>query len=78
MNAAVEAVRAGQAGAGFAVVADKGRGLAMRAEDAAKNTAGLIEGTVNKIRNGGPIPKPVLTKAGEMIPFDGNEKAFDF
>ena len=46
----------------------------MRAADAAKNTAGLIEGTVNKTRNGRLILKPVLTKAGEMIPFDGERK----
>lgn len=52
LNAAVEAARAGEAGAGFAVVADEVRNLAMRAADAAKNTAALIEGTVNKINNG--------------------------
>ena len=43
---------AGEAGAGFAVVADKVRNLAMRAADAAKNTANLIDGTVKKIKNG--------------------------
>jgi methyl-accepting chemotaxis protein len=52
LNAAVEAARAGEAGAGFAVVADEVRNLAMRAADAAKNTADLIEGTVKKIKNG--------------------------
>ena len=52
LNAAVEAARAGEAGAGFAVVADEVRNLAMRAADAARNTAGMIEGTVKKVKDG--------------------------
>ena len=52
LNAAVEAARAGEAGQGFAVVADEVRNLALRASDAAKNTADLIEGTTQKIKHG--------------------------
>ncbi len=55
LNAAVEAARAGEAGAGFAVVADEVRNLAMRAAEAAKNTAGLIDGTVGKIAQGADL-----------------------
>jgi methyl-accepting chemotaxis protein len=55
LNAAVEAARAGEAGAGFAVVADEVRNLAMRAADAAKNTAQLLEDTVMSVKDGSEL-----------------------
>jgi len=66
LNAAVEAARAGEAGAGFAVVADEVRNLAMRAADAAKNTANLIEGTVKKVKDGSELVTRTNEAFGEV------------
>ncbi len=77
LNAAVEAARAGEAGAGFAVVADEVRSLAMRAAEAAKNTAELIDGTVKTVHDGTKMVEKTnsefsevsrsIVKSGELV-----------
>ncbi|MDR3567960.1 MAG: methyl-accepting chemotaxis protein [Syntrophobacteraceae bacterium] len=77
LNAAVEAARAGEAGAGFAVVAGEVRNLAMRAAEAARNTADLIEATVKRVHDGTAVATQAynefagvsknISKAAEMV-----------
>ncbi|MFW6242473.1 MAG: methyl-accepting chemotaxis protein [Thermodesulfobacteriota bacterium] len=66
LNAAVEAARAGESGAGFAVVAEEVRNLAIRAAEAAKNTAALIDGTVRKLSEGNQMVEHANQVFGEL------------
>lgn len=76
LNAAVEAARAGEAGAGFAVVADEVRNLAMRAAEAARNTAHLIENTIRTVNNGNELTK--LTQEAFKENLEISEKVANF
>ena len=55
LNAAVEAARAGEAGKGFAVVAEEVRSLASKSAAASKDTADLIEGSIEAVARGTEI-----------------------
>lgn len=59
LNAAVEAARAGQAGLGFAVVAEEVRRLALRTSDAAKETEAIIERSRQAASGGVNVAKEV-------------------
>ncbi|WP_309669431.1 methyl-accepting chemotaxis protein [Gemmatimonas sp.] len=66
LNAAVEAARAGDAGKGFAVVADEVRSLAIRASEASRNTATLIEESVQKAETGVKLNESVTRRLHEI------------
>jgi methyl-accepting chemotaxis protein len=66
LNAAVEAARAGEAGMGFAVVADEVRALAQRSARAAKDTAVLIEESIERSREGHDKVSQVAASIGSI------------
>lgn len=63
LNAAVEAARAGEQGRGFAVVASEVRNLAVRSAGAAKQIKGLINDSVDKVKDGTRL----VNESGETL-----------
>lgn len=74
LNAAIEAARSGSHGRGFAVVAHEVRMLSQRSADSARDIRTLIDGTLERVREGsersgeaGAAMRDILTSVGTLL-----------
>lgn len=72
LNASIEAARAGEAGKGFAVVADQVSVLAAQSADAAKESAALIESSVNAVGKGMVVAETTAKQLENVV--DGSKE----
>ena len=67
LNAAIEAARAGEAGKGFAVVADEVRNLAEQSGDAVKNITVIIGNSLSAVTNGENLTKETAASLNIIV-----------
>lgn len=67
LNAAIEAARAGEAGKGFAVVADEVRTLAEQTSNAVYNTTKIIENSLSLVENGENLAKETAASLDTIV-----------
>lgn len=76
LNASIEAARAGESGRGFAVVADQIRELADQSAQAAVDTRGLIENSIQEVTEGNRAAERASNAIGSVV--DGIKQIADF